>query len=261
MIAFIFFGILILLSFFTPHVFNSPVSEVTQLPPFESWTHIFGTDDLGRDVYTRIIYGARVSLTMGFTSVLVTLIVGLSLSLLSVHSKHQGSGWLDFIIMRFTDFLMSLPSVLIALLIIAVIGPGYINTLVAVSLVGLPQMIRLSRSVFLGHLSSNYFQYLNSNGYSFFHMYILRLIPMAAPLILVQSIFAFSDALLNVGALGFLGLGVQAPIPEWGTMLSDARPYIESSPHLVTLPGLMIFISVFLLNIWGRKLSKKWEQT
>jgi ABC-type dipeptide/oligopeptide/nickel transport system permease subunit len=222
-----------------------------KLPPFwqEGANHqyLLGTDDLGRDILTRLIYGSRVSLGIGFFVVVFNMIFGLFLGLLA------GSlgGWVDAVIMRLMDIVLSLPSILLAIVVVAILGPSLINTVIAVGIVTLPNVVRIVRASILVEKKKNYVIASKSFGASWWRIYIINVLPNCMAPLLVQASFGFSDGILNAAALGFLGLGAQPPIPEWGTMLSDARAYIESAPWLVTLPGLCILIVVIAFNLLG----------
>ena len=227
------------------------VHAVTFAKPFwdssvvEPSTFLFGTDDLGRDVFSRIIHGSSVSLLIGFISVFLTTSLGIILGVFSA----AGPSWLDQTIMRLMDFILALPSILLAILIVAIFGVGFWNTVVAVSLVALPITVKLTRNQVQVEMKKNYAIALDLMASGFTRKYFLNILPNCFAPILVQATFNFSDAILNAAALGFLGLGVQPPTPEWGTMLSDSRPYIESASWLVTIPGLCLLIVVLCFNI------------
>lgn len=206
-----------------------------------------GTDDLGRDLLSRLIYAAPVSLGIGFFVVLFTCVFGVILGLLS------GSlgGWVDSVIMRLMDILMALPSILLAIVVVAVLGPSLMNTVIAVGIVNLPNVVRIVRAAIMVEKKKNYVIASRSFGASWFRIYVINVLPNCMAPLLIQATFGFSDGILNAAALGFLGLGAQPPTPEWGTMLSDARSYIESASYLVTLPGLCILIVVIAFNLLG----------
>jgi len=208
---------------------------------------ILGTDDLGRDVLSRLVYGSQVSLGIGFFVVIFTVSIGLILGLLA------GSlgGWVDAVIMRMMDVLMALPSILLAVVVVAILGPSLINTVIAVGIVYLPNVVRIIRSSVLVEKKKNYVIASRSFGASWFRVYVINVLPNCMAPLLIQATFGFSDGILNAAALGFLGLGAQPPTPEWGTMLSDARAYIESTPWLVTMPGLCILFVVISFNLLG----------
>ncbi len=207
----------------------------------------FGTDDLGRDLLSRLIYGSQISLAVGFTVVMISLVIG---SFLGVIAGFYG-GVIDKIIMSFTDLIMSLPSILFAIVIVAVLGPGITNAIVAVSIVAIPNFVRIIRAQVMVEKSRQYVSAAKLFGAGNFRLMFIEILPNCMAPLIVQASLGFSDGILNCAALGFLGLGAQAPMSEWGTMLSDARSYIESSPWMVTLPGLCILIVVLSFNLLG----------
>lgn len=228
-------------------VFN----DALKLPPF--WSQgantqfLLGTDDLGRDILTRLIYGSRVSLGIGFFVVVFNLVFGLILGLLA----GSFGGWIDAVIMRLMDIILALPSILLAIVVVAILGPSLANTVIAVGIVTLPNVVRVVRASILIEKKKTYVIASKSFGASWFRIYILNVLPNCMAPLLIQASFGFSDGILNAAALGFLGLGAQPPIPEWGTMLSDARAYIESASWLVTLPGICILVVVIAFNLLG----------
>ncbi len=225
--------------------------EALRIPPFwkegSQAQYLLGTDDLGRDLFTRLVYGARVSLGIGFFVVAFNLFFGLLLGLLA----GSFGGWVDAVIMRLMDILMALPSILLAIVVVAILGPSLINTVIAVGIVTLPNVVRVVRASILVEKKKTYVVASQSLGASWFRVYVINVLPNCMAPLLIQASFGFSDGILNAAALGFLGLGAQPPTPEWGTMLSDARLYIESAPWLVTLPGLCILIVVIAFNLLG----------
>lgn len=212
-----------------------------------NWQFILGTDDIGRDLLSRLIYGARVSLTVGFFVVCFSAILGSSLGLISGYS----GGFIDKVIMRFTDILMAWPSVLLAIIVVSLLGPSLINAILAVGVVSIPGFIRIARASVLAEKNKQYVTAVKSFGSSHFRVLILNILPNCIAPIIVQAALGFSDGILNVAALGFLGFGAQPPTPEWGTMLSNARSFIETASYLVTLPGLCILTVVLAFNLFG----------
>jgi peptide/nickel transport system permease protein/dipeptide transport system permease protein len=230
----------------------SAVSESSlTLPPFwhadANKEFILGTDDLGRDLLSRLIYGSQVSLGIGFFVVVFMTFFGVLLGLLAGSLE----GWVDALIMRTMDILMALPSILLSIVVVAVLGPSLTNTVIAVGIVALPSMVRIVRASILVEKKKTYVVASKSFGASWFRIYLINVLPNCMAPLLIQATFGFSDGILSAAALGFLGLGAQPPTPEWGTMLSDSRAYIESAPWLVTLPGLCILVVVIAFNLLG----------
>jgi peptide/nickel transport system permease protein/dipeptide transport system permease protein len=228
-----------------PHDPTQVFSDSLRLPP--SLHFLLGTDDLGRDILSRLLYGSRISLSVGLSVVVLSLISG---TLLGVVAGFYG-GFLDRIIMRLTDLIMSLPSILFAIVIVAVLGPGIMNAIIAVSIVAVPNFIRIIRAQVMVEKNRQYVYAAKLFGASNFRIMFVEILPNCMAPLIVQASLGFSDGILNCAALGFLGLGAQAPMPEWGTMLSDARSFIESSPLMVTLPGLCILVIVLSFNLLG----------
>ena len=208
---------------------------------------ILGTDDVGRDILSRLIYGARLSMTVGMTVVVFSASVGTFLGLVSGYL----GGWVDFVIMRFIDILMAFPSILLAIVVVSVLGPGVFNAIIAVSIVAVPSFTRIVRASVMEEKKKQYVMASRSFGASRFRIIFYEILPNSLAPLIVQTTFGFSDGILNAAALGFLGLGAQPPLPEWGVMLADSRSFIESSPWMVTLPGLCLLIVVLSFNIFG----------
>jgi len=236
---------------FAPHDPTKIFDNALRLPPVfsegGSSQFLLGTDDLGRDLLSRLIYGSRISLIVGLSVVFLSATLGTVLGLVSGYY----GGITDRIITRLTDMVMALPSILFAIVIVAVVGPGIVNAIIAVSIVAIPNFIRIVRAQVMAEKNKQYVMAAKLFGAKNLRIMFVEILPnIMAPLI-VQATLGFSDGILNCAALGFLGLGAQAPMPEWGVMLSDARSFIESSPWMVTLPGLMIFIVVISFNLLG----------
>ncbi len=226
------------------------IEGALRLPPgshFQNYFFVLGTDDIGRDLWSRLLYGARVSLLVGLSVVFLSASLGTTLGLLSGYF----GGWLDRIITRLMDFIMALPSVLFAIVIVAVLGPGLLNAILAVSIVALPNFTRLIRAQVLAEKNRPYVQAAQLYGASPLRILFKEILPNCIAPLIVQASLGFSDGVLNCAALGFLGLGAQAPTPEWGTMLSDARSFIETSPWMVNAPGICILVVVLSFNLFG----------
>lgn len=232
----------------SPNLINS--NELSLVPFFlegGNTTYLLGTDDLGRDLLSRLIYGSQVSLAVGFCVVIISLLIG---TFFGVLAGYYGS-WVDKIIMRITDLIMCLPSILLAIVIVAILGPGIVNAIVAVAIVAIPNFVRIIRAQVMVEKNKQYVMAAKLFGASDYRIMFIEILPNCMAPLIVQATLGFSDGILNVAALGFLGLGAQAPMSEWGTMLSDARNYIESAPWMVTFPGLCILIIVLSFNLLG----------
>lgn len=212
-----------------------------------SWAHVLGTDDIGRDVLSRIIHGSRVSLLVGGIVVTLSLIVGVSLGLVA---GYRG-GKIDFAIMRVMDMILALPSILLAIVIVTVLGPGLANAMIAVSLVKVPTFTRITRAAVLAELTKDYVTASRLAGAGPIRLMLTTVLPNCWPPIIVVATLGFSDAILDAAALGFLGLGAQPPTPEWGAMLADSRQYIEHAWWVVTFPGIAILLTVLACNLMG----------
>ncbi|ASY30171.1 ABC transporter permease subunit [Taylorella equigenitalis] len=254
-IGLLFLLLMILVAIFAPYVAPySPVEQfrdhMLQPPVFQEGgtsQFILGTDEAGRDILSRIIHGGRLSLFIGICAVVLTLIPGVILGLLAgFYPKVLGK-----LIMRFADIMMALPSVLLAIAIMAIMGPGIVNAMIAIAVVGLPGYIRLVRGSVISELNKDYVTAAKLSGASIFRLMFVAVFPNCMAPIIVQATLGFSSAILDVAALGFLGLGVQPPSPEWGTMLATARDYISRAWWVVTFPGLTILLTVIAINLMG----------
>ncbi|HEU0165231.1 MAG TPA: ABC transporter permease [Thermomicrobiales bacterium] len=212
--------------------------------------YIFGTDDLGRDMFSRMLYGARITLRIGAIIVAVELVIGVTIGLVSGYF----GGWVDMILMRFTDVMLAFPGIMLALAIVSTLGPGLTNAIFAVALGAWPVFARVVRSSVLTVRESEYVLAGRVLGATNMHMMVRGILPnVIAPIIVLASL-EFPAAVLVAAALSFLGLGAQPPAPEWGALLTDARNYIRSAPYLINIPGLAIFCTVLAFNLLGNAL-------
>jgi dipeptide transport system permease protein len=235
----------------TPH---SPIEQDRALllaPP--AWAaggsslHWLGTDELGRDLLARLLHGARVSLGIGAAAVALALVPGVLLGLLAAfYPRMLGSS-----LMRVMDLLLALPGLLLAICVLAVLGPGLTNTVIAIAIGALPGMTRLTRATALSEMAKGYVMAARAMGASPARIMLRTVLPNCTAPLTVSATLAFSSAILEAAGLGFLGLGVQAPTPEWGAMLSAARDYHERAPWTVLFPGLAILLTVLCVNLLG----------
>ena len=234
-----------------PHDPSEQYREFLLTPPVwlegGQWQFLFGTDELGRDLLSRLIFGARLSLLIGLTSVLISLLPGVLLGLLAGFFPRL----LGPSIMRLMDVMLALPSLLLAVAIVAILGPGLINTVIAIAVVSLPSYVRLTRASVMSELNRDYVTAARLAGAGLWRLMFITVLPNCMAPLIVQATLSFSSAILDAAALGFLGLGVQPPTPEWGTMLASARDYIERAWWVVSLPGLTILFSVLAINLMG----------
>jgi dipeptide transport system permease protein len=208
---------------------------------------ILGTDSVGRDLWSRLIYGSRYSLFIGTIVVTISLAAGILFGLLSGFFR----GTIDILIMRAMDIILSIPSLLLALAIVAILGSGLLNAMIAVAITYIPHYARLARAAVLTELPKDYVTASRVAGAGTWRLMLNTVLPNCLAPLIVQATLSFSTAILDAAALGFLGYGAQAPTPEWGTMLADARTLIRSQPWVVTFPGLAILITVLAFNLLG----------
>lgn len=211
--------------------------------------HVFllGTDPVGRDVLSRLIHGTRLSLIIGLVSVGLSLTGGVLLGLLAGFFR----GGVEFTIMRLMDIMLALPSLLLAVAVVAILGPGLVNAMYAIAIVMLPHFVRLTRAAVIGEMGKDYVAASRIAGAGTGRLMFDTVLPNCAAPLIVQTTLGFSTAILDAAALGFLGLGAQPPTPEWGSMLASALEFIQSAWWVVTLPGLAILVSVLAFNLMG----------
>lgn len=234
-----------------PHDPDMTNNAVFLKPPFwqegGSFSYPLGTDAIGRDILSRLLYGARLSLVIGIAVVAIAIIVGVVLGLIAGYFK----GIADIAIMRFMDILMTMPSLLLAIVIVAILGPGLMNAMLAVAIVVLPHYVRITRAAVIAESSKDYVVAAKVSGAETVRLMFSEILPNCAAPLIVQATLGVSTAILDAAALGFLGLGAQPPTPEWGTMLADAREFVLRAWWVVTFPGLAILITVLAFNLLG----------
>ncbi len=215
--------------------------------PADQPEHIMGTDGNIRDEFSRLLYGARVSLVIGFSSVSFAIAVGTILGALAGYF----GGWFDNVVMRMMDVLLAFPSLLLAIAIVTVLGPGLINALLAIGIVSIPAYARVVRASVLSVREMDYVSATRALGGDTMQILFRRILPNALTPLIVQGTLGIATAILDAAALSFLGLGAQPPTPEWGKMLADERNQVFTAPHLVFYPGVAIVLTVLSFNLLG----------
>lgn len=256
-------GLLILIAIFAPIIAPyDPIAtlidkepiKMRQAPcihllgcPEDQIQHIMGIDGNGRDEFSRVLYGARYSLTIGFTTITFAIVIGATLGALAGYL----GGWLDNFIMRIMDVMLAFPSLLLAIAIVSVLGTGIEKALLAIGIVSIPAYARVARATVLSVREMDFVSASQALGGS--HMYILfaRILPNSLTPLIVQGTLGIATAILDAAALSFLGLGAQPELPEWGVMLSSERNQVFTAPHLVFFPGLAIMVTVLAFNLLG----------
>jgi len=223
---------------------DSDLENARQRPSSE---HIMGTDRLGRDIFRRIVHGARLSLAVGFVAVLSAGLAGTVLGLISGYF----GGWVDMVIMRVMDIFMAFPSMLLAFAIVAIRGNGLFNTIIAISVVGIPGYARLVRSMVLTLREQDFILASQMVGVRTPVIITRHILPNSLSPIIVTATMGIGGAILSAAALGFLGLGAQPPAPEWGAMISEGVPFLRQTPHMVFFPGMAIMLTVLGFNLLG----------
>jgi dipeptide transport system permease protein len=234
-----------------PHSPFEQYREAVLLPPAwlegGNWNYPLGTDPVGRDILSRLIYGSQYSLFIGVFVTTLSLTTGIAIGVIAGYY----GGWLDTAIMRLMDIILAFPSLLLALVLVAILGPGLTNGMIAIALVLQPHFVRLTRAAVMSEKTRDYVTAARLAGASPLRLMFRTILPNCMAPLIVQATLSFSNAILDAAALGFLGMGAQPPAPEWGTMLAEAREFILRAWWVVTFPGLAILITVLAINLMG----------
>ncbi|KQU75308.1 peptide transporter [Aminobacter sp. DSM 101952] len=254
-VGLVFFIFLVLLAIFAPliapHDPTQQYRDAVLVPPV--WQEggradfLLGTDAVGRDMLSRLIFGTQFSLFVGVIVTTLSLVVGVVFGVIAGYFR----GWVDTAIMRVMDIILAFPSLLLALVLVAILGPGLVNAMIAISLVYQPHFVRLARAAVMSEKTRDYVVAAKVAGAGHARLMFKTILPNCMAPLIVQATLSFSSAILDAAALGFLGMGAQPPTPEWGTMLAEAREFIQSKWWVVTLPGVAILITVLAINLMG----------
>ena len=244
-IVLLFVAVALLAPFIVPYPPNEGDLAKRLSPP--SREHLLGTDPLGRDLLSRVIYGARISLQIQVVSVAIALVVGTMLGLLGGYY----GGAIDHVIMRLMDILLAFPGIFLAISIIAVLGPGLVNLMLAAGIYSVPQFARIVRGSVLSLKEKEFIEAARAVGERDGSILFRYILPNSMAPIIIQTTLRMATVLLTASGLSFLGLGVQPPTAEWGAMLSNARAYLITAPHVATVPGLAIMLVVMGFNLFG----------
>ena len=248
-VGIILFFVLVILAVLSPAINPYQYDEIDLANKLQqpSKDHFFGTDQLGRDIFSRILYGGRYSLSLGVLSISLSLVIAI---LIGSISGFYG-GWVDGLLMRTLDVIQPLPQILLAVIMSAVLGPGFLTTIIALAVPNIAAYARLLRAQFLQVSSQEYVEAATSLSISRFSIMMHHILPNAWQPLIVASTMGIANTILYAAALSFIGLGIQAPIPEWGAMLSGSRDFMRDYPYMVMIPGLFIMCTVLSLNLFG----------
>jgi ABC-type dipeptide/oligopeptide/nickel transport system permease subunit len=249
LVSLIFIGFLVLVALFGPLVtpYNPIETNMANALKAPSAAHWFGTDQLGMDIFSRVIAGTRVSLTVGLLAVSIALTIGIVLGSIAGYA----GGWVDSIIMRLMDMMLAIPSILLAITLMAALGKGIDKAVIAIGLVSIPEYARIVRGNILSIKENDYIAAARVVGNTDFRIIFRHVLPNALSVIIVRATLGISSAVLDTAALGFLGMGVQPPQAEWGDMLGRARGFIFQAPHTLLYPGMAITATVLAFNLLG----------
>ncbi len=241
----LFLGVALAAPWIAPHDPLAQDLSARLLPPGPG--HALGTDDFGRDVLSRVVWGSRVSLKLGVTAVLIALLVGGTVGLLAGFY----GGWLDLLGMRLMDLMLAFPSILLAIVVVAILGPSLTNAMIAVGVMAVPQYARIVRASVLSVRGLEYVQAARALGASDARLLLRAILPNVLGPVIVTASLGLATAVLDAAGLSFLGLGAQPPTPEWGSMLSQGRELVLIAPWVLTAPGVAVFLSVLGFNLVG----------
>lgn len=241
--------IMVLMAVFAPWITPYAYDEMDymNINASPSATHWFGTDALGRDILSRLIYGGRYSLSLGVLSSVLSTVIA---TIIGLVAGYYG-GWVDNVILRVCDVIQAIPGMLLAIVLSAVMGPGFVNTILALAIGGVPSAVRLARSMTMSVRGEEYLEASLSINCSPARIMLRHILPNIVSPIIVGVTMGMSSIIMLAASLSFLGLGVQPPLPEWGAMLSAGRNYISTYPHLTIFPGIFIFITCLSINLFG----------
>lgn len=249
MFGLVIIGILVFAAIFADFIAPYDYAEQNLKERFQtpSWEHPFGTDNFGRDIFSRIIYGTRISLQVGFVAVGIAVVVG---GILGAIAGYYGK-FLDNFIMRIIDVMLAIPSILLAIAITAAFGAGLTNVMIAIGISSIPSYARIVRASVLSVREQEYIEAARATGASDFRIIFGHILPNSLSPIIVQATLGVAGAILSTAGLSFIGLGIEPPLPEWGAMLSAGRSFLRDYPHIVMFPGVTIMITIFALNLFG----------
>ena len=239
----------IILAVLAPYIMPYDYAEMDLMNVFAgpSSSHLFGCDDMGRDIFSRVLYGARFSISIGILAVAIAVVIGVVIGALAGYF----GGTVDNILMRCLDVIQAIPGMLLMIVISAVLGPGFRNTVIALSVSNIAGMARMLRAQMMKERGSEYIEASQSINCSQFRIIFVHLLPNCVSPLIVQATMGVAQTITMAAGLSFIGLGVQPPTPEWGAMLSSARQFMRQAPHLVIFPGLAIAVTVLALNLLG----------
>ena len=241
--------ILIIVALFAPFLTPYDPLETNYLNRFQSpnGSHWFGTDELGRDILTRVMYGTRISLTVGLIAVTISCIAGCILG--SIAGYYGGK--IDNVIMRFIDVIMAIPSILLNISIVAALGTGLENVMIAIGISSIPGYCRIMRASILSLSGQEFIEASKAAGAKDLHIIVTHIWPNSLAPIIIQATLRIGGAILACASMSFIGLGIVPPTPEWGAMLSTGRDFLRDAPHLTAFPGMAIMFSVLAMNLMG----------
>ncbi len=248
-IGFVVAALLVLMAVFAPLIapYSPTKQDLTHTRKAPSLQHIMGTDELGRDVFSRIVWGSRFSLSIGFLAVLIGTAIGMVFGAMAGYF----GGVMDDVIMRLMDLVQSIPGILLVITISVVLGPGLYNTLLALSIGGIPMGCRLTRAAVLGVRHQEYLEAAISINASTPRIILMHVLPNSFAPVLVSATMSIGNIIMMAAMLSFIGLGVQPPTPEWGSMIASGRTLIRTCPWMVTFPGIFLMLTVLALNLFG----------